>query len=46
MVIAAERFAPDKRVHVDTLFDVLKTAGNYVLDDVIFNAIQLVSETS
>ena len=45
MVIAAERFAPGKRAHVDTLLDVLKTAGNYVRDDVIFNTIQLVSSS-
>lgn len=46
MVIAAEKHAPGKRCHIDTLFDVLKGAGNYVRDDVIFNTIQLVSETS
>jgi AP-1 complex subunit gamma-1 len=40
MVMAAERFAPGKRAHVDTLMDVLRTAGNYVRDDVIFNTIQ------
>ena len=45
MVIAAERFAPGKRAHIDTLLDVLKTAGNYVRDDVIFNTIQLVSSS-
>ena len=45
MVIAAEKHAPGKRPHIDTLFDVLKGAGNYVRDDVIFNTIQLVSET-
>jgi AP-1 complex subunit gamma-1 len=43
MVTAAERFAPNRRVHIDTLLDVLKTAGNYVRDDVIYNTIQLVS---
>lgn len=43
MVTAAEKFAPNKRCHVDTLFDVLKTAGNFVRDDVMFNTIQLVS---
>jgi AP-1 complex subunit gamma-1 len=37
------RYAPNRRVHVDTLFDVLKTAGNYVREDVIFSTIQLVS---
>ena len=43
MVISAERFAPSRRCHVDTLFEVLRTAGNYVRDDVIFSTIQLVS---
>ena len=45
MLIAAERFAPGKRAHIDTLLDILKTAGNYVRDDVIFNTIQLVSSS-
>ena len=43
---SAERFAPNKRVHIDTLLDVLKTAGNTVRDDVIFNTLQLVSSAS
>lgn len=43
MVICAERFSPNKKAHFDILFDVLKTAGNYVRDDVIFSTIQLVS---
>ena len=46
MVTSAERFAPNKRVHIDTLLDVLKTAGNTVRDDVIFNTLQLVSSAS
>jgi len=37
------RYAPSRRVHMDTLFDVLKTAGNYVREDVVFSTIQLVS---
>lgn len=47
MLIAAEKHAPGpgKRCHIDTLMDVLKGAGNYVRDDVIFNTIQLVSQT-
>ena len=40
MVTCAERYAPSKRCHVDTLLDVLKTAGNYVRDDVTFSTIQ------
>ena len=46
MVTSAERFAPTKRVHIDTLIDVLKTAGNTVRDDVIFNTLQLVSSAT
>ena len=43
MVTSAEKYAPSKRCHIDTLFDVLKTAGNYVRDDVTFSTVQLVS---
>lgn len=46
MVTATERYAPTKRAHIDTLLDVLKYAGNYVRDDVVFNTIQLVSDTA
>ena len=46
MVIAAENHSPGRRCHIDTLMDVLKAAGNYVRDDVIFNTIQLVSEST
>eukprot|EP00096_Caligus_rogercresseyi_P012524 TRINITY_DN5278_c0_g1_i1.p1 TRINITY_DN5278_c0_g1~~TRINITY_DN5278_c0_g1_i1.p1 ORF type:complete len:874 (-),score=308.91 TRINITY_DN5278_c0_g1_i1:522-3143(-) len=42
--IAAERFAPGKRNHIDTIIEVLKAAGNYVRDDVVFSSIQLFSE--
>lgn len=47
MVTAAERHAPGlgRRVHVDTLLDVLKYSGNWVRDDVIYKTIQLVSQT-
>ena len=47
MLTAADRYAPGpgKRCHVDTLVEVLKWAGNFVRDDVIFNTIQLVSQT-
>lgn len=37
------RYSPNRRCHVDTLLDVLKTAGNYVRDDVVFSTIQLIS---
>ncbi len=48
MLTATDRHAPGpgKRCQIDTLLDVLKAAGNYVRDDVIFNTIQLVSETT
>ncbi len=46
MVGAADRYAPSRRSHIDTLLDVLKTAGNYVRDDVVFNTIQLVSSSA
>ncbi|CAB4062291.1 AP1G1 [Lepeophtheirus salmonis] len=41
--ISAERYSPNKRNHIDTLIEVLKAAGNYVRDDVVFSSIQLVS---
>ncbi|XP_060528822.1 AP-1 complex subunit gamma-1 isoform X1 [Cylas formicarius] len=46
IVLAAERFAPNKRWHLDTLFKVLVAAGNYVRDDVIVSTIQLISEST
>jgi len=45
MMIAADQHSPDTRWHIDTIFDVLKNSGNMVRDDVIFNTIQLVSES-
>ncbi|KAF2881761.1 hypothetical protein ILUMI_24403 [Ignelater luminosus] len=46
IVLAAERFAPNKRWHLDTLLKVLVAAGNYLRDDVISSTIQLISETT
>lgn len=46
IVLAAERYAPNKKWHLDTLLKVLVAAGNYVRDDVISCTIQLVSETT
>ena len=46
MMIAADQHSPDTKWHIDTIFDVLKHSGNTVRDDVIFNTIQLISETS
>ncbi|EEB10075.1 conserved hypothetical protein [Pediculus humanus corporis] len=46
IVLSAERFAPDKRWHLDTLLKVLVAAGNYVRDDVVSCTIQLISEST
>ncbi|XP_045474641.1 AP-1 complex subunit gamma-1 isoform X2 [Harmonia axyridis] len=46
IVLAAERFAPNKRWHLDTLLKVLCGAGNYIRDDVIASTIQLISEST
>lgn len=45
IVMSAERFSPNKRWHLETLFKVLVAAGNYVRDDVVACTIQLISET-
>jgi AP-1 complex subunit gamma-1 len=46
LVLSAEKHAPNKRWHIDTVLKVLTTAGNYVRDDVVSSLIQLISETS
>ncbi|KAJ8913851.1 hypothetical protein NQ315_003760 [Exocentrus adspersus] len=46
IVLSAERYAPNKRWHLDTLLKVLVAAGNYVRDDVISSTIQLISEST
>nr|XP_023012502.1 AP-1 complex subunit gamma-1 isoform X2 [Leptinotarsa decemlineata]XP_023012503.1 AP-1 complex subunit gamma-1 isoform X2 [Leptinotarsa decemlineata]XP_023012504.1 AP-1 complex subunit gamma-1 isoform X2 [Leptinotarsa decemlineata]XP_023012505.1 AP-1 complex subunit gamma-1 isoform X2 [Leptinotarsa decemlineata] len=46
IVLSAEKYAPNKRWHLDTLLKVLVAAGNYVRDDVISSTIQLISETT
>ncbi|XP_045784148.1 AP-1 complex subunit gamma-1 isoform X2 [Maniola jurtina] len=43
MVLAAERYAPSSKWHLDTLFQVLLKAGNYLRDDTVSNTIQIVS---
>ncbi|KAJ1137226.1 hypothetical protein NDU88_003639 [Pleurodeles waltl] len=43
MFLAAERFAPSKRWHIDTIMQVLTTAGGYVRDDAVSNLIHLIS---
>nr|XP_020753004.1 AP-1 complex subunit gamma-like 2 isoform X5 [Odocoileus virginianus texanus] len=42
ILLAAERFAPTKRWHIDTILRVLTTAGTYVRDDAVANLIQLI----
>jgi len=43
MMIAADQHAPNRRWHIDTVFDVLRESGNMVRDDVVYNTIQIVS---
>ncbi|XP_064599542.1 AP-1 complex subunit gamma-1-like isoform X2 [Liolophura sinensis] len=45
IVMAADRFSPTKRWHIDTVIKVLTTAGNYVRGDIVSNLIQLIAET-
>lgn len=46
LFISAEMYAPSKRWHIDTMIKVLTLAGNYVIDDVVGNLIQLISEST
>uniref|UniRef100_A0A5F4VU63 AP-1 complex subunit gamma n=1 Tax=Callithrix jacchus TaxID=9483 RepID=A0A5F4VU63_CALJA len=41
ILLAAERFAPTKRWHIDTILHVLITAGSHVRDDAVANLTQL-----
>lgn len=43
--LAAERFAPNRRWHIDTTLRVLKTAGNYVREEILSAFIRLVAHT-
>ncbi|XP_050677258.1 AP-1 complex subunit gamma-1 isoform X3 [Leptidea sinapis] len=43
MVLAAERYAPSSKWHLDTLFQVLLKAGNYLRDDTVSNTLQIIS---
>nr|XP_020141449.1 AP-1 complex subunit gamma-like 2 isoform X2 [Microcebus murinus] len=43
ILLAAERFAPTKRWHMDTILHVLITAGTYVRDDAVANLTQLIA---
>ncbi|XP_043775933.1 AP-1 complex subunit gamma-like 2 isoform X2 [Cervus elaphus] len=42
ILLAAERFAPTKRWHINTILRVLTTAGSYVRDEAVANLIQLI----
>ncbi|RPA88118.1 Adaptor protein complex AP-1 gamma subunit [Ascobolus immersus RN42] len=44
--IAADKFAPSKRWHIDTILRVLKLAGNYVKEGILASFIRLVATTS
>lgn len=43
---AAEKYAPNKRWHIDTVLRVLKLAGNFVRDEILSSFIRLVSQTA
>ncbi|XP_029422689.1 AP-1 complex subunit gamma-like 2 isoform X2 [Nannospalax galili] len=45
ILLAAERFAPTKRWHIDTILHVLTTAGTHVRDDAVANLTQLIGGT-
>ncbi|KAF9882751.1 clathrin associated protein complex large subunit [Aspergillus nanangensis] len=44
--IAADRFAPNKRWHVDTILRVLKLAGTYVKEQILSSFVRLIATTS
>ncbi|KZV99985.1 Adaptor protein complex AP-1 gamma subunit [Exidia glandulosa HHB12029] len=43
--LAAERFAPNKRWHIDTVLRTLTLAGNYVREEILSSFIRLVAHT-
>ncbi|WEW55265.1 clathrin associated protein complex large subunit [Emydomyces testavorans] len=43
--IAADRFAPNKRWHVDTMLRVLKLAGNYIKEQMLSSFVRLIATT-
>ncbi len=43
--VAADRFAPTKRWHVDTMLRVLKLAGNYVKEQILSSFVRLIAMT-
>ena len=43
--IAVDRYAPNKRWHVDTMLRVLKLAGNYVKEQILSSFVRLIAQT-
>ena len=43
--VAADRFAPTKRWHVDTMLRVLKLAGSYVKEQILSSFVRLIATT-
>lgn len=43
--IAADRFSPNKRWHIDTMLRVLSLAGNYVKEQILSSFIRLIAAT-
>lgn len=43
--IAADRFAPNKRWHLDTILRVLKLAGNFVKEQILSSFVRLIATT-
>lgn len=46
MILAAERYSPNTRWHLDTQLSVLIASSNFVRDDVVSSTIQLISSSS
>ncbi|XP_014672206.1 PREDICTED: AP-1 complex subunit gamma-1-like [Priapulus caudatus] len=46
MFSAAERYAPGRKWHMDTMMKVLTTAGNYVQSDVVSNLVHLIPSSN
>lgn len=44
--IAADRFAPNKRWHIDTMLRVLKLAGGYVREQILSSFVRLIATTT
>eukprot|EP00795_Rhopilema_esculentum_P001181 gene1181-15541_t len=46
LITKAEKFAPNKRWHIDTVLKLLTTASQYVRDDAVASLIHLISSTT